>query len=177
MLRTAGEALSQVGFDGIQFTEYIGKMNRVQIPKTMSIVFFENRVNHCRTQLGADCSRAVFNVDNPVFLFRFCHCLSLLVASASQSRKAAEIFVHLSCTGIFMINELQDGAVAFATQSVFLWVTVCFHLGVLIFSQICVIIKYQGYLSRFPRALRTSLKPPRQHFPPASYMVHGQFFG
>nr|DAO65827.1 MAG TPA: hypothetical protein [Caudoviricetes sp.] len=62
-------------------------MNRVQIPKTKSTVSSENRVNHCLTQLVADCSSAVFNVDNPVFAFRFCHCLSLLVASASYPER------------------------------------------------------------------------------------------
>nr|DAO65825.1 MAG TPA: hypothetical protein [Caudoviricetes sp.] len=47
----------------------------------------------------------------------------------------------------------------------------------MIFSLICDIIKYQGCLGRFPRALRTALKPSGLHFPPASYMVPGQIFG
>ena len=34
-----------------------------------------------------DTAKAVFNVDNPVFAFRFCHCLSLLVASASYPER------------------------------------------------------------------------------------------
>lgn len=55
-----------------------------------------------------------------------------------------------------MAGELQDGAAAALTQSEFLWVNDCLHLGILIFSQICDIIKHQDCSGRFCEALRTS---------------------
>nr|DAH07792.1 MAG TPA: hypothetical protein [Caudoviricetes sp.] len=66
------------------------------------------------------------------------------------------LFLHSSCTGIFMAGELQDGTAAALTQSEFLLVNDCLRLGILIFSQICDTINYQDCSGRFCEALRTS---------------------
>lgn len=75
-----------VSFDCEQLTEHIGQVARIQIPSTMCAVSLENGIYNCLSNLGTDGSSSVFNVDDPISAFRFCHCLSLLCESASQSR-------------------------------------------------------------------------------------------
>ena len=67
-----------------------------------------------------------------------------------------------------MAGELQDGAVAFFTQSEFSWVNDCLCLEILIFQQVCDTINYQDCFGLFREVLRTS---PRS-IPSASPSCH-----
>nr|DAI66209.1 MAG TPA: hypothetical protein [Caudoviricetes sp.] len=97
-------ALAEVGFDCIQVAKDIRQVTRIQIFNAMCTISFENRINYCLTNLGADSSSGVLNVDNPITTFGFCHCLSLLFISASQSRQKAVILWQVG-TGSFMAGE------------------------------------------------------------------------
>ena len=99
--------LPKIGFDGVQVAEHIWEMNRIQVLKVTGTVPFENRVDYCVSNLGADFSSGVLNIDDPVLSFRFCHCLTLHCLSAPNPEWLLQS-TALPCTGIFVANELQD---------------------------------------------------------------------
>lgn len=108
MLRAIAHlALPKIGFDGVQVAEHIWKMNRIQVLKVTGAVPFENRVDYCLSNLGADFSSGVLDIDDPVLSFRFCHCLTLHCLSAPNPEWLLQS-IALPSTGIFVANELQD---------------------------------------------------------------------